>query len=470
MVDKKIVSKVKQNILDKIQNAKLDIKIGDIEIEKKINEIMNEIKNADLHKLLSEHKKYYNRLKKRWVYKNKNIEALPELQQTIQEAIETINKLKNLPIVSDIDNINEEKIIKYKNKVIEDLKNWVDDENKLLIEFPLIKQKKEKSIINALTNDIKIILLNELVKMQQKKNEVIPSSIFSVAFDPSNKKKFANEEKNNKQYLTYTHYINDDKVLVSEIDIEEMRKNTLQITANKLCNAIDFEVLRCLFRHIDENFIKDGVIKVPLAVMVKEIFNNDAGSRYDDLIESLAKLSAITNIIKTKRKEMLMFKFLYKAEIIEDPKTKTKIVSVKIDDYIIKDFIKQNLLYIYEDKLNVLSYQSRLMAIYLHKERLERILDKYNENINLIADEFNKLEISYNSFNHVLILGKNKSRNIMYIKTMLSELQSNNILIRNFEYNGLMDFFEIEFYPLTMSVVDKIMNNKRNHSNILPID
>jgi len=454
-VNNKDIDFIKSRILGFINNVDVDLECDKEKlITDYINVLLTNVKNNDVEVVYKKHKALYKKTKKRWAYKNGSIENLTELDVIINSFIDSLNVMKKINI--DLIDMNEirEKILNKKMSLIKEIEEWVQNDTKFLLEYPLISVLNKDKIHIALKHDIKRLICEILLEKENKRNSevnVIPNSILDLTlFDVSNRKKF--EFIDNK--WIFVHHLDEDKIYKSELDFEKMKKETLYITTKKLCNTIDFQVLNALLSFADEKFIISGDITVPFNVLLKAVYKNGtSGQRYKELEESLKKLALITNVIESKNHKSVL-RILTDLNITTDSKLEEKIVEARFSKEIVKDFIEKKLINIYDkETYNRLSPKAKLLSVLVYKEYLQNLFNGNTEAINN-----NILIIPYKRFlNMMLLSNKNHSRNITYIKNILDEIVNNNFILKKYNYNYAIKSFELEFFTIDKNAKNLIL-------------
>lgn len=437
-----IISKTKK-IYDKFLANKLNETLEEF-IDATVIETINSLEEVDIIDayILQPVIIRRQRTKQRWAKAlNNNNSALKEELNLAKLVFENVankdtNKFKNL---YDVNTPKELEL-----KMLEEINNWVKQDEKFVIDFRYLNTiKRVSSIKSALKNDIIYFSLTFLSQNSKNNNLItIPDTYMNIPIDSSKRNKLkltGTTIIENEQYLTNDYYIDDDNIFRTLVGIKNVEREALAQTIYKTFNIFDHKIFTYVMSKRDSNFLTTRIITVDIGDIVKELFESDNSKNYDAVINSLLKISKIQCVILTKSKNGSKFSLFDNVKISDSVENrKRKIATIWVNECIISDFVSQRTISYYKDKFTNLSDISNVLAIHLQKIRLSKYEIK-NDDI--------KVVLTYADFRAFISLGKRKKSNFVLISDKLAEIKMHNIIIKDFVQKG--DKFHITFYPLS---------------------
>lgn len=368
----------------------------------------------------------------------------------------------------------------YERLKINELKKWVEDDEKDVRHYPYLSAKKPNAIETLLKHDIKYVTLKLIKKQFEKNNEMIsiPNTMTNLAYDYTNRLMF--ETKNivtkkingmDESFFRNVRVLTDTTTLESYLSVQALKEGLFEENV-KMLNAFDKKILTYLMSLQDEEFYRTGTMNVRIGDIVRGIGYTDSEKNYTAVKQSIIKMRYIRNEIRDKKLRTIEVKIFNHANIVAQPfQERTKIVekdgTVKEETVIShvefaqlefsKDFVmeivKNSTTSVYTRIIEQLDLNISQILVYpMQRERLAC----WKENPN--AEEL-VLTVNRSYFNRFVIFTTNRrDRQIKLINSGLDEIKKSNFIIK--DYNVVGDVYTIYFYPLTEQEIIDLSKNK----------
>lgn len=424
--DKFLLKKDKEPFDDYLNNLIYEI-IESLEYFDKVDQSMLEP--------ISDRKKF---TKRRWIKKelekvdsgyNKDLRFASQLYSKVDK-----EKFKVVYGCTDIKSLEAH--------LLKTFKIWTKDNKEFITSFKYIKDMNTKSIKAALKNDIYYFVFNSLLQNVEKQTVAeFPNTYASIPVDYSKRNKLELENEitiDNKKYVINDYYIDDNNIFRTLVNTEDIKTEALAKAVSKTFNTIDHKVFTMAMTARDDAFLTTQKINVPIGDIVEKLFASDNAKNYEAVKLSLTKMGLIKCLLFNKKnKDSSIFGLFdnvdFKASV---ENKKREIAIIKVNDCIISDFVYKRTISFYNDKFTKLSEVANILAIHLQKIRLSNCKGKDFE-----------YQLSYNIIRSFINFGKKKKSHFKLINEKLSEIQHNNLIIKDFILRG--DTFYVLLHALS---------------------
>lgn len=416
-----------------------------------INEIMIEIDN--LMEVTYDNVYIYQKrratTKKRWykkeideevgLYKEVNIVAKTLFEDTLKGDIETFYQIYKCNTPDDLRELR-----------LKELESWMKDDSTPLSHFKYIKDKTQRQIISALSNDIKYMFYKEIYekcpKGKHSNISTLPISISNIPIDFTNRAKMNTNnviDDGKEKYFLDKYQISDTRILESRMNVEALKRGMVKEVL-KWLNAKDIEIFNyCMsVALVDEDFYRTRQIIVDIGDIVRNVYpGNDSSDSYRSVKESLYRMQYLNSGIVDESLRGFTTKLLDNVEIFPNSNGK-ETAQIFVNIHIMNQYIQNNTISNYSDVINNFKLSTSKIGIYsIQRERI-RIATSQPDAEELI------FETNYNFFRGIFLFSnKRKRKNIETIEKMLDEIVENEIAIKSFERKG--DKFTLVFYPIS---------------------
>lgn len=398
-----------------------------------------------------------------------NLEINNTAPKEIYEVYLVYNQLKILgkeDIIKEIFNhqYNSDSFYDFLNKKIESIFLWSRNNKEYICSYLYIDTYySKKEILKWLLKDIYLFSYKEL-KIYTKKNKNINNiqtslSIYPLDYNIKHPIDASNRKKTNQlegsSYIYVHEAKNGDMEIKTFIDIP---KSHLSSGVPKLYNLFDNEVIRGLIKLSNSDFWVTYIVDCDFSDIVHTISDNPGGKIYDQVYDSLTKMSSYKSIHKNiKTKEYSTYE-IYTANIYSSDGNKfnykktssiSKYKGLRVKVTFNRDYITHLInssVFTDDNSENILeSNLARALIVPLQGVRYTCF-----NNGNLIVS------LGYYSFFSVrLILSKNKSRELKKIEEALEDIIKTNTILKSATRHK--DIFTLEFLPLQKDEKESIL-------------
>ncbi|QST02026.1 hypothetical protein IMZ31_21485 (plasmid) [Pontibacillus sp. ALD_SL1] len=337
---------------------------------------------------------------------------------------------------------------------LEETRDWKEDKDSRLTEYPFFMYKTKKAAQNAWNADASIViadvLLNEfstssLRNVIKGENDSVSQGIFAPYSRESPVISDEGIELDGQPYLT-SEYSPDDEFTVKTMYKKDMIENedVVKFYLRKL-DSTDRKIFQSVlsFRNID--FISDQKIYIDSGQVVRDIFNDTSKQRYERVEQGLIKMAHITFHIIQGDNGYKIFHLFDKLERTEN----TNEFVVTVNEDIQQEFINNQVTHMYGDKLNKLKHDlSNLIIFPLQRRRLSMLRSENETTI-----------LTYSFFCHRMQLKRSRKReNMKKIEECLQEFVDRGVTVESFQRKN--EYFYIKFLPIqNYEIVDLLGEN-----------
>lgn len=408
----------------------------------------------------------------KFINRDNNIEIKNTAPKEIYETYLIYNQLKILnkeDIIKELFNnqYNSKSFNEFLNKKIEEIFLWSRNNNECICSYKYIKTYyNKKEILKWFLKDIYLDnykFLKENIK-KNKNNSQKSLNIYPLDYNIKHPIDASNRKKTNQlegSSYVYVHEAKDGDIEIKTfIDIP---KSHLTNGIPKLYNLFDNEVIKGLIKLSNSDFWVTYIVDCDLSEIVHTISNNPGGKIYDQVYDSLTKMSSYKSIHKNiKTKEYLTYE-IYTANIYNPNGNKfdykktsniSKYKGLRVKVTFNRDYITHLInssVFTDDNSENILeSNLARALIVPLQGVRYTCFNNK-----NLI------ISLGYYSFFCVrLILSKNKSRELKRLESALEDIIKTKTILKSAIRNK--DIFTLEFLPLQKDEKESILEYLEN--------
>lgn len=411
--------------------------------------------------------------KKRWV----NVELKNKtqlLKDTLEQATTTFNSdsvafnltynvstLEELKaVMSKIINITEEKLI-----------SWSKDDNSYFGDFEYLKSKNRKQLVPAFQSDFNWFILNYIKNnLDTDIGLSMPIVMSDIPVDLGGRRKVLLTDMNrvtvivnNKAQLKYQDIEKyKDTQISTYVDSKYIKEYCLN-NAFKHINALDKKILSFILSKRKSDFFETRIITIDIIDIVKYVYASSNTRNYSTVRESIEKMKSIdmqytinghTGILSN-----IFVEVRYNDIEIDNSIQFGNTATIYVSSLIIDQFMAAQTIIIYGEKVAETSPEAFSYICALQGRRMKR----YAENHITVEDI-----LPYSFFQvRFRLSDKRKKMHLANIKSNLKEVQSMNILIKNF--SQVADTFHVEYYPLTEKEINNF-DDTGTRSYLLPLE
>lgn len=364
-----------------------------------------------------------------------------------------------------------ETLKEYYLNVIDNLKAWVDNNDDLMVEYPLLYLLDKNNLKKLITYDIEFLKLDqELSKVGNKKHntnmtniDIYPYEVyFEIPVDPSSRKKMTRVG----DLYKYEHKVNEDVTITTTVSIPNSEDGT--IIEPKILNQFDINVICSLIRFSTDDFLITKSVLCDLKKIVSDVCGAEVpGTKmYQSVVDSIRKVNTLTKEIYDSSSSDVKEFHIYKADVVTPQENQDNINGLTSK-------------YKFKDKKVKASFSEKFINYLLNGVVItERGINPKSKLLSSIVGPLQgkryeackqgiyKMQLDYEFFNAAIVLGyRYKSRNIKNIALALDELVKMKSIILGYRVIG--DVFEIEFLPIEKDEKASLLSilNKWNTPN-----
>lgn len=338
--------------------------------------------------------------------------------------------------------------------VIEDLKvkirEWQVDNERYLIEYPLLVSQSQRQVLSAYKTDLIINLIDVIIhslggdinSFLQKKPEILIEAPF---FAPQ------------KYSIPLRKYFDDMAATLfrsDELEFEILRAHSDGEDDAENLDVLDFmdnQILAALFASIKPDFYESRQVFSYIRDIALKLNEKPNARHYQIIRQRLNKMATVSfryrykNPKKTPSDQGLTFAF-FDSVLINSYEDGREYCNVTFSSTLYNAIIQKKIISVTSSSYNALDTEmSKLLYHSLQRERIILYLSSKPNDDNLL---YNSYDISFFQ-RAVLFKGKRKSTNIALIKKSLDEFQQKNIAIARYTYTADDGRFNIYFHSLT---------------------
>ena len=431
-----------------------------LEMAPRLNSL-NKIIEKDLE--IKKLKVNMKKTKSRWVKK-----VLTDKGSKVLKDIESVKVVFEKVISGELSNekfyefFGAQNIKEYIDNQTTELEDWKNNDEILLTEFRYIESLDKRAIGSAFKNDIALRYLTKYMDEEKRKPLTKVPSIFSdIPIDTTSRIDFLSEEQ--KMALDEAGDISspstiDKLIMFSEEEYDEIllqleKKTYIEIKKGgkadnfldmmtqiallksvKYLNSTDVNIIRYYYTHLEKMVLGDPIDKTIYQIVV-DLGLPNRPQYYEQVENSLAKLGSMNLSYDLEGNSIhgnLLGCMIYENEGI-------KRATVYLGPILQAVVLKKSTFEYDEATFNSLKSDSQQLAIWFQKRRYRSAINSmdYTEVIGLGTFS---TAIYWNT--------KRKDRQRDRILASLKELQENNLIIKEYNYDKRLYEFTVEYIPL----------------------
>lgn len=435
-------------------------------------------KELEIKKLKTNMKK----TKTRWIKK-----ILTDKSSKVFKDIESVKIVYEKVVSNELSKDKFYELFKTKdiNEYIEvktiELEEWKNNDDLLLMEFKYIESMDKRAIGSAFKNDISLRYLKKyLVEEQSKPLTKVPTILSNLPIDTTSRIDFLSEDQ--KKDLDEAGDISspstiDKLIMFSEEDYDKIllqleKKTYIEIKKGgkadnfldmmtqiallksvKYLNSTDVNIIRYYYTHLEKMVLGDPIDKTIYQV-VTDLGLPNRPQYYEQVENSLAKLGSMN--LSYDLEGNSIHGNLLGCMIYEDEGVKRATVYL---GPILQAVVLKKSTFEYDEAIfNGLSSDSQQLAIWFQKRRYRAAINS-SDYMDIIGLGAFSTAIYWNT--------KRKDRQRDRILASLKELQDNNLIIKEYNYDKRVYEFTIEYIPLSPRELSKLESTSFEQGNIL---
>lgn len=455
------------------ENKKLVLSIRDVLDEKQLLEPLRNYSEMPLESLISylyeshyrnkdENEVYrtvkkdsFLKTKRRWVkatLKNLETSKAPnkELRAKVQFFKKYIQKFGKNEFKKEF---KVESIEDYVEKSRTELEEWASNEAMPIHSYPFFAEKTARQHKTAIQTDLLMVIGEFLINntsffkptVYQSPNIAINTSFFGVSkrgkiqLDGELVSNIGDDMNLGKEYYPAVLKNNSKSnkninIMVSKDFVNDLNRKVPDLDAK------DFELFIDVLNHRDASFQASRRIQFPLKELVNQLYGSDGSKNYEMTIQRLLKLANYRITESNENGEYLVKGLFSSVKILNDTKDKTgeKIVTAFVSEDVYDDYLRQQVVNIYSDKVKELKghYAYHLVFV-LQKERLQAFQTK----------EPNPVKRKWIDFGYSIRFNRRtKKENLEEFEEAVRLIKEQQFLIEDYYRSGEYYFFT--FFPL----------------------
>lgn len=403
--------------------------------------------------------------KKRWLNKIKK-----DINSTFNKDLQSVQIQYNKVLEKEIEVdkfrffFNALNYDEYREKLLAELNEWVDDDEKYLSTFKYIDDLNVKSIIFAIKNDIYLSFIDS--HRPSLKIQKVPNILSDLPIDTTGRIGYLSESQksdldNNFNISTLDRLVSlegdeQDEILFklekdTYLEIKkggnpdkylDMMTQIALLKSIKYLNSVDTKVIIYYYNHFD-HLLTGTPIDKSLYEILKDLGFPNTTQYYDTIENSLAKLGSINMMYKVEGNKLygnLLACFMYKENDVKRAKVYL--------GAILQNLVLKNGAFEYDkDTFNNLSNNAQQIATWLQKRRYRLAMDKRG----------NDESIGLNMFSNAIYFNdKRKDKRRGKVMDALNELSYVGLIVEKFSYVAKFDVFNIKYYDLSFQEKKKV--------------
>jgi hypothetical protein len=341
---------------------------------------------------------------------------------------------------ADLDTVIEN----YKEK----LNAWQQDDESLLIDYPLLQNKTKLQVKTSFQNDLIINLIEIILESYDgnienyfsKKPDILldkpffASSKFSVPFKESLDSYVADLVNFDKDDTTF-------QMLVSSDPNDPPNGAKLRVFDPR-----DNQILMTLINHINLDFYESKQIILEVGTIAKAINSRPNKHLYDDIKKRLHNMGRTTfQMYKKDNPNEPVYTFSFFDNVRTIDKEGKEFISVTFGNTLYDSIAKRKMISVTSSNYNSLELElSKLLYHNLQKERIALSTSS-------VPDEHGYLykTYDYSYFQRIILFKKKKkAENIQLIMETLQEFVEKQIALADFRYDKGQGLFHLYYFPL----------------------
>lgn len=406
----------------------------------------SEIKKTDINAKKKAETKKRTQRKKRWVdLFNQNIISYPLSDEN--NPFYNINlSFQSLPGQAFITLYGTNDIDKVMDSIKDDIRRWNDNNDSLLIEFPLLSSKTLNQIVSSYKTDLLIALMKIIVSLwngniqsffNQKPSFLMEHPLFtpqktSVPLIKTVDSYVVDLFSYDKEDLVFQAYLNSG---------EEPRNSSLDIFDER-----DHQILLYTMNDISLSFYQNREFVVDPGAVAKSINPHPNAALYEDIVARFHRMQGVGfRLFKKSDMTKPILSFSFFDTVMNDESSGKLYLRIIAGNAVYDAITKQQVIRVKSADYNALEQKmSRLLFHHLQKERIN--LSNTNR-----PDEDGLLHkiYDYSFFQRAMVLKKGtKKAYIKLISESLQEFVDKKIVLAKFECDSPSGTFTLYYYPL----------------------
>lgn len=360
------------------------------------------------------------------------------------------------------------------NKITESITNsileWSTDDNKFLIDYPLITTKTKNQVVTSFKAGMVLAMATTVINLYggnlnsyfSKKPELL---LASPIFAPTRYSSVpVKNEYDQKFSLTLVTYEQDDYIFQMNYLPDPLEKDELH--KRKVFDQKDNQLLLNIINNINLDFYQSQQLVVDVGTLAKALNSKPNKAMYEDVKLRVHNMQRVLFRYYKKnnlQEPIFSYGFFDSVKTIEqDGKEYLQIVFGKT---LFEEITKQRMIAVTSNSYNSLD-QDLSKLLYHHFQR---------ERVSLSAmNIFSEGELLYKSYDYsffqriILFKSKKKKENIKMIIDSLHEFADREIAISHFNYDDHTGTFHIYYFPLNNDEKADLLSTK-NDTGTLPL-
>lgn len=352
------------------------------------------------------------------------------------------------------------------NNKLAEIDDWATDNEKFLIEYPLITLKTKNQIIANFKIDLIVSLIaiildsydGSLDSYFSKKPEFLLSS---PLFSPT--KYSVPVTLGLDSYIAdLVSYDKDD--LVFQMLVAYDPNNPEDTLVQTVFDQIDNQLLLYLFNNISLDFYQSKQMIVEVGALAKVLNPRPSKRMYEDVKRRVHNMQRVTfRYCKKSNPNEPIFSYIFFDSVKTIMQDDREYLEITFGNTLYDSITKHKMVSVTTNNYNALEYNlSKLLYHHLQKERI---------NLSSTAPDadgllFKKFDYSY--FQRVILFKSRKKKdNIVMIKEALSEFVDKGVALAKYRYDEEEGFFYLYFFPLSEDEKADLVN--KTDSSSMPI-
>lgn len=367
--------------------------------------------------------------------------------------------------------------LEYKERILMNLSQWENDDNKLLTDYIYLNSRTKVSMKTAFKNDILKLSSNYFKDIKITR---VPSIIGDMPIDTTNRINYLTKEETEEiekelkpiypstiDKLIYTDNDSRNELLLKlehetfmriksgeeAVSVGDMVAKMAILKSIKTFNSFDKKIILYFYQHFYEMFTGKKIEKY-IADIVQDIGLKNQ-TKYRNMVEeSIAKIASMKISHNFEGHYINGVFFEAKIETVDGRRKATVYLSGIIEDV----FIKDNTINFYDTIYNNLSADAQQLAVMFQRKRMKSALEKSGYKQNIVLMEFSR-----SIFWGTKRIDLQRKRIIV----ALEELKQKQVVLKDYYYNKKDFSFDVEYIPFPDDTVKNIQSSEFKYGNII---
>lgn len=397
--------------------------------------------------------------KKRWIaaYEKALDNPITDKKNPFFPIAEAFQSLPGHAFMKLYDANDMETVIDSQKKAID---KWKENDDSLLISFPLITSKTKKQVLSSFYIDLILILIEIIMDYLDgniesyfaKKPEIL---LENPLFSPSKYRVPSKEQTINAYVADLVSYDKEDMVFQMLVNYDP--SNTDEMHNLKVFDTRDNQILITLFNNIHLDFYQSKQLVISVGDIAKSLNNRPNKHLYEDVklrVHNMARTGF--RLCKKDKPNDPLFTFSMFDSVKTVEQDGKEFLVITFGDTLYDSITKKRMISVTSSNYNSLDLElSKLLYHHLQKERITLSTSSAPDENGLLFKSYD-----YSYFQRIVLFKRKKKKdNIDLITETLNEFVTKNIALADFSYDAKKGLFYLYYFPLSDDEKSDLLSN-----------